>query len=136
MKKAILEVPGRFCVDSNSEKSNPKIPSGRLCLESRCSSVSNIRPDDVAIPFGHPSVSKSFKQFKFAYDRTSWQHIRMLFRVPEEFCVHVHPSERCGNTVRTPVNVRQIKGFPSQTQIWEDSCNRPDVRSTPSERYP
>jgi len=31
-KKAISEVPGRFCVDSNSEKSDPKIQSGRPCL--------------------------------------------------------------------------------------------------------
>jgi len=48
----------------------------------------------------------------------------------------VHQSGRRGNTNRTPVNVRQVKGFPSQTQIWEDSCNRPDDKSTPSGRYP
>jgi hypothetical protein len=48
----------------------------------------------------------------------------------------VHPSGRRGNTVRTPVSVRQVNGFPSQAHIWEDSCNRSDERSTPSGRYP
>jgi hypothetical protein len=84
MKKAILEVPGRFCVDSNSKKSDPKIPFGRPCLESRRSSVSNIRPDDVAIPSRHPSVSRTFELFKFESVWTSWQHVRTLFKVPEE----------------------------------------------------
>jgi hypothetical protein len=39
----------------------------------------------------------------------------------------VHSSERRGNTVWTSVSVRQVKGFPSQTQIWEDSCNHPEA---------
>jgi hypothetical protein len=44
-----------------------------------------------------------------------------------ESSIQVHPSRRRGNTVWTPVSVQQVKGFPSLTQIWEDSCNRPDV---------
>jgi hypothetical protein len=53
-KKAISSVQGRFCADSNSDKSDPKLPSGRLNIMFGCSSVSNIRPDDVAILSGHP----------------------------------------------------------------------------------
>jgi hypothetical protein len=64
--------------------------------------------------------------FKLISVRTSQQHIRTLFRVPEESNVQVHPFERHGNTVWTPVSVRQVKEFPSKTQIWEDSCNRLD----------
>jgi hypothetical protein len=33
------------------------------------------------------------------------------------------------------VKIRHVKGFPSQKQIWEDSCNRPDNRSTLSQWY-
>jgi len=29
-----------------------------------------------------------------------------------------------------------VKGFPFQTQIWEDSCNRPDDMIIPSVCYP
>jgi hypothetical protein len=73
---------------------------------------SNIRPDDLVIPSVLPSKSRSFELFKVTSVQTSQQH------------------------VRTPFNVRQEKGFPSQTQIWEDSCNRPDDKSTLSGRYP
>jgi hypothetical protein len=61
---------------------------------------------------------------------------RMLFRVRKDFSVLVHPSGRRGYTVRTPARARGELGFPSQTQIWEDSCIRPNVRSTLSGRYP
>jgi hypothetical protein len=69
-------------------------------------------PNYVVILSRLPSVSKSFELFKVAFVRTSQQHIR------------------------TPFSVRQVKGFPSQTQIWEDSCNRLDGMYTPSECYP
>jgi hypothetical protein len=95
-------------------KSDPKLPSGRPSHES-----------------GRPLVSRRFKLFKLASVRTSQQHIQTLFRVPEESSIQVHPSGWLGNTVRTPFSVRQVKWFPSQTQIWEDSWNRSDVRSTP-----
>jgi hypothetical protein len=65
--------------------------------------LSNIRPDDVDIPFGLPSVSKSFELLRVASVQTSQQH------------------------VRTPFSVRQVKEFLSQTQIWEDNCNHPDA---------
>jgi hypothetical protein len=62
-----------------------------------------------------------------------------------------HPSGRHGYSIRTPISVQKLRtvqacirsdvsitrpdaiqclksnGFPSQTQIWEDSCNRPDA---------
>jgi hypothetical protein len=73
---------------------------------------SNIRPDDENFPFGLSSVSKSFELFQVTSVRTSQQH------------------------VRTPFSVQQIKGFPFQTQIWEDSCNHPDDVVISSGRYP
>jgi hypothetical protein len=118
------------------QMSDPLFLSGRPSNASRRSSINNIHPDDVAIPSGLSSVSRSFTQFKVASIHTSWQHIRTLFRVPEESSLQVHPSGRRGNTFRTPVSVRQVKGFPLQTQIWEDSYNRLDDRSTPFGHYP
>jgi hypothetical protein len=38
----------------------------------------------------------------------------------------VKPSRQRGYTARTTFSVRQVKWFLSQTQIWENSCNRPD----------
>jgi hypothetical protein len=41
-------------------------------------------------------------------------------------------SRHRDNTIRTPFSVQQVIGFLSQTQIWEDSCNRlDDVCSRP-----
>jgi hypothetical protein len=73
------------------QKSDPLFLSGRPSKASGCSSINNIRPDDVAMPSGLPSVSRSFKQFKVPSIRTSWQHTRTLFRVSEESKVQVHP---------------------------------------------
>jgi hypothetical protein len=61
---------------------------------------------------GRPSVSRSFEQFKIASVWTSRQRADTLIRVPQEI------------------------GFPSLTQIWEDSYIRPDNRATPFGRYP
>jgi hypothetical protein len=38
----------------------------------------------------------------------------------------VHLSGLRDNTVRMPFSVRQVIEFLSQTQLWEDSSNRPD----------
>jgi hypothetical protein len=65
--------------------------------------------------------------FKLASVRTSQQHVRTLFRVPKEFCVQVHPSGRRSNTIWTLFSVRQVKWFPSETQIWKGSCNCSDA---------
>jgi hypothetical protein len=100
------------------------------------SSVNNIHLDDMAIPSRLPSVSRRFKPFKVASVRTSWQHVLMLFRVREDSNIPVHLSSRHGNTVRMPIRVQGELGFPSQTRIWEDSCIRPDDRSTPSGCHP
>lgn len=91
----LQEVQRRFCVDSKSKMSDPKLPSERLIHASGC-----------------PLVSRRFEQFKLASIRTSQQRVRTLFRVPEESTIQMHPSERRGNTVWTLFNVRQIKGFP------------------------
>jgi hypothetical protein len=81
----------------------PKLPSGRPCKASRRSSVSNIRPDDVAIPSRHPSVSRRFKQFKVAFVRTSWQHVRTLITVRQEigFPSHTHRYGKIAVSIRT-----------------------------------
>jgi hypothetical protein len=102
----------RLSVDFKTEKSDPKHPSRRPSITSGRSSVSNICPNDVVIPSGCPSVSKSFQLFKVAYVRMSQQHVRTLF------------------------SVQQVKWFPLQTHIWEDNCNCPNDKSTPSGRYP
>jgi hypothetical protein len=102
----------RLYVDFKIEKLDPKHPPGGPSITSGCSSVRNIRPDGVAIPSERPSVSISFEMFKVASGLTSQHHVRTLF------------------------SVWQVKEVPSQTFIWEDSCNRLDDRSTPSGRYP
>jgi hypothetical protein len=135
-KRAISEILEIFYVDSNSEKSDPLFPAWRPSKASGRSSVSNIHLDDVVIPSGLPSMSRRFELFRLASVRTSWQHVWMLFRVREDYSASVHPSGRRGYTVRTPVRVRGELGFPSQTQMWEDSCNRLDDKSTPFEHYP
>jgi len=71
---------------------------------------SNISPKDVVILSRLPLVSKNFELFKVASVRMSQQE------------------------VRTPFSVRQVKEFSMRTQIWEDSCNRSDDRSTSSGR--
>jgi hypothetical protein len=53
-------------------------------------------------PSGPSSMSRNFELFQLASVRTSQQH------------------------GQTPLSVRQGKGPRSKTQIWEDSCNRPD----------
>lgn len=100
------------------------------------SSVSNIHPNNVAIPSKLPSMSRTFEQHKLAYVWTSWQHVRMLFRVREDFSILVYPSEQRGYSIQMPVRAQGELGFPLQTQICEDSCIRPDVKSTPFGRYP
>jgi hypothetical protein len=85
---------------------------------------------------GHPSVSRRFEQFKVAFIRMSWQHIRTHIRVRKiiRFPSHthiwerqLHPFERQGNTVRTRSLIRQDV---------EKNCNHPDIRATQSRRSP
>jgi hypothetical protein len=57
LREGYFSVQGRFCVDSNSEKSNPKQPSGRCVIPPGRFSVSNIRPNDENLLSGHPAVS-------------------------------------------------------------------------------
>jgi hypothetical protein len=99
LQECYFNVQGRFYTDSNSEKSDPLFQSGRPSKMSGCSSVNNIRPNDVAIPSRLPSMSRSFEQFKVASVRTSWQHVWTLFRVREESSIPMHLSGRRGNTV-------------------------------------
>jgi hypothetical protein len=61
-----------------------------------------IRLDDENFLSGLQSVSRSFELLSVVSVRTSQQ------------------------LVRTPFSVRQVKGFPFQMHVWEDSCNHPD----------
>jgi hypothetical protein len=112
LQEGYFSVQGRFYANSNLEKSDPLFSSECPSKESRCSSVNNIRLDDVAISSGCPSVSKSFEQFKVTSVWTSRQRVRTL------------------------ISVRQEIRFPSQTEIWEDSCICLDDRATLSGHYP
>jgi hypothetical protein len=77
LQEGYFSVQGRFCADSYSEKSDPKLSSRRRGIPSGSSSVSNIRldvvvfrPDDENFPSECPSVSRNFKLFKIASVRT------------------------------------------------------------------
>jgi hypothetical protein len=92
-RKAISSVQGRFCANFNSEMSNPLLSSRQPSHASGC-----------------PSMSRSFEQFKVASVWTSWQHVRMLFRVQEDSI------------------------SPLQTRIRKTACTHSDARAAPSER--
>jgi hypothetical protein len=101
-----------LCRIQDSEVQIPCIHLDDLVFRPDARQSSNIRPDEEKVPSGLPSVPRSFELFQVASVRTSQQNVRM------------------------PFNVRQVKGFPFQTQIWEDSCNRPDDVVIPSGCYP
>jgi hypothetical protein len=114
----LQEVQRIFCVDSNSEKLDPKLPFGQPSHAS-----------------GLPSMSRSFELFKVAPVRTSQQHVRTLISGQQEigFPSHntdmgrqLHPSGRHGNTVRTPVLIMEIMCSRSAT-IWTLGQQRPDA---------
>jgi hypothetical protein len=88
-----------LCRIQDAEVQVPCIRPDDVVFRSDAHQSSNIHPDDEIFPSRLPSVSRSFELFQVASIRTSQQHVRTLF------------------------SVRQVKGFPFQTQIWEDSCN-------------
>lgn len=122
-----------FISESSLQKCASQSSKKILCnFQVRRNRIPSFHLDSSVIrPNGHHCLL-----FKLTSIRTSQQHIRKPFRVLEESSVQVHPSRRRGNTVWTPVSVQQVKEFPSQTQIWEDSCSCSEIRSTPSGRYP
>jgi hypothetical protein len=65
-KKIISEFQEDYVHIPTQQKSNPLFPFGRPSKASGRSSASNICPDDMGIPSGLPSVSRSFEQFKVA----------------------------------------------------------------------
>jgi len=100
-----------------------KIKEDSVQIPSQRNRIPSFRQNDLVMcPDAHQCLL-----FKLASFWTSQQHVWTLFRAQEESCIQVHPSGRCGNTVRMLVSVRQVKWFPSQTQIWEDSYNRSDA---------
>jgi len=90
--------------------SDPLQPSGQRDIPFGHPTVQSIiRPDDENFPSGPSSLLRSFDLFQLASVRTFYQHIR------------------------APLSIRSAMGFLSKTQIWEDSCNRPeDVDSRPN----
>jgi hypothetical protein len=94
----------------------PYQPSGWRGIPSGRSLVSNIRPDDEIFPSRHPSVSKSFEQFKVS-------SVRTLFRVREDPSVLAHPSGRRGYTVRTPFSVwQELRFLPQDTVMGKTAA--------------
>jgi hypothetical protein len=110
-KKAISVFKEDYVQIPTQEKSDPLFLSEWPSKVSGRSSVSNICPDDVAIPSRLPSVSRRFEQFNVASVRTSWQHVQTHIRVqqhrPDVILnkarrgEELQPSRRQGNTVRT-----------------------------------
>jgi len=70
IKKAISRIQEDSAQFTSQKKSDPSLPFGRHCKASGRSSISNFRSDVVAIPYGHPSMSRSFKLFKVASIQT------------------------------------------------------------------
>jgi hypothetical protein len=101
-----------LCRIQDSEVQVPCIHPDDVVFSPDAHMSSNISSDDESFPSGLPYVSKSFKLFQVASVRMSQQD------------------------VRTPFSIRQLKGLPFQTQIWEDNFNRPDDVVIPSGRYP
>jgi hypothetical protein len=100
---AIQKSSRRFCTVYKLEKLDPFQPSGRRDIPfGRPTVQSIIRPNDENFLSGPSFVSRSFELLQLASLRTFQQHIR------------------------TPLSVLLDMGFLSKTQIWEDSCNRPD----------
>jgi hypothetical protein len=107
-----------FCVDFNSEKSDPKFPSGRSNHASRRLSLSKSRivqgciyPDVMAT---RPNTLKSSISFHLSFVDTNGKLNAYT----------LHLSGQQGNTVRT----RSYYGHYIQT-----NCNCLDSRATPSE---
>jgi hypothetical protein len=153
-KKAIPSVQGIFCADSNSEKSDPMFSSGRPSKASGCSSVSDIRSDDMVIPSRHPSMStvqacicldvaetcpNAFQSSKRIQHSSAFVEMMWQYRLDASQCStskrisfadpdmgkQLQPSERQVYTIWTLSLIRQDV---------EKNCNRPDIRATPSER--
>jgi len=106
LKEGYFSGPGRFCVDPSQKILILCFHPEYVVFSSRCSLVSNIRPDNVAIPSRLPSVLRSFEQLKVASVQTSWQHVRLLFRIREDFCVLVYLFGQRGYTV--PIELEDV----------------------------
>jgi len=63
-----VQIPTQQKLDHLILFRRPNKASGR-------SAVSNICPNDVALPSRRTLVSRSFEQFKVTSVRTSWQHV-------------------------------------------------------------
>jgi hypothetical protein len=119
LQKSFQDVQGRFCVDSNSEKSDPMFPLGRPSHASEPLSLSRsrtiqgcIRPDAMATRL---DALQSSRRFQLSFAGTKWED-------------NLHPSEHQGNTVRTQrSSIRKLRAFtlhPSRRQgntIWTRS---------------
>jgi hypothetical protein len=76
-RKVVQDFEGRFRADSNSEKSDPKIPSGQPNHASECLSVSRsrivqdyIRPNVMATSL---DALQSSRRFQLSFTDTEWE---------------------------------------------------------------
>jgi len=89
-------VQERFYVDSNSEKSDPKIRSGRPNHAPGRPSVSRSRTVQSCIRL---DALQSSRRFQLSFTDTDWED-------------SLHPSGRQGNTVRTPRSlIRKLRAY-------------------------
>jgi hypothetical protein len=133
LQEGFFNVQGRFCVNSNSEKSDPLFSSRSPSTASGRSLVSNIRPDAHQCPevsnssrlhpSGHLSNSSGcssvfdkksnfFLRQKYgktaASVRTTGQHLPDAILDKARCGKELQPSGRQGNTVWTPVLIMKI----------------------------
>lgn len=136
-RKVVQDAQRRFCADSNSQKSDPKIPSGRPPI-----SVQKIRTVQGSIHLDvmatHPDTHQSSTRNQIFFTNTYMGR-------------QLHPSGRQGNIVQTRSLIRQhvkknysrldVREIPSKCgpyygNYMQHKCNCSDARATPSERGP
>jgi len=113
--KVFQDVQGRFCTDSNSEKSDPKFPSGRPSLA-----------------FGCPSVSKRFSVLQRTSVQMPWQHVQTHIRVQEELGFPSQTRIWKDSCIRPDDRATPSEPDPYYESYVQQSCNHPDDRATQS----
>jgi hypothetical protein len=135
LQEGYFSVQGRFCTDSISEKSDPKLPSGRLSITSGRSSTSNIRPDNENFLSGHPSMLKSFELLQLhpsrCFNSTSGRH-SVFDQLWDFFPKHIYGKTAATIRtmwipVRTRSSIRQV--VHSKSRLLDASLHGPDAQA-------
>jgi len=127
----------RLCVEFKSVSLVPLHPSRRRGIPSGRSSVkvSSIWTTRTFRPDAHQCLEASSCSRLHSFGSNGKSYERYLEFKKNSAFKCIHPDD-----VTIPFGCHlvldKVIGFLSQTQIWEDSCNRPDDVVFPSERYP